>query len=62
MLCSVICKDYVAIPLKDIGPKTSMKLVNTDNSDLAQLGTLVMKVNVDNIHTEHVDHLLVAGL
>ena len=60
MSCSVICKDYV--PLKDVGPKTSMKLVNTDNSDLAQLGTLVMKVNVNNIHTEYVDHLLVAGL
>ena len=56
----MICKDYV--PLKDVGPKTSMKLVNTDNSDLAQLGTLVMKVNVNNIHTEYVDHLLVAGL
>ena len=40
-----------------------MKLVNADGSDLALLGTLVMKVSVGDIQTDHifivVEHLLV---
>ena len=40
-----------------------MKLVNADGSDLAPLGTLVMKVSVGGIQTDHiftiVEHLLV---
>ena len=47
----MIHKDYV--PLKDIGPLTSMKLENADGSDLAPLGTLVMKISVDGIQTDH---------
>ena len=45
----MIHKDYV--PLKNVGSLTSMKLVNADGSDLAPLGTLVMKVS--DIQTDH---------
>ena len=47
----MIHKDYV--PSKDIKSLTLMKLVNADGSDLAPLGTLVMKVSVGDIQTDH---------
>ena len=44
-------------------PLKLMKLVNADGSDLAPLGTLVMKISVGGIKTNHsfivVDHLSV---
>ena len=52
---SVIHKDY--IPLKDVGSLISTKLMNTD-ADLVPLGTLVMKVRVGDIQT---DHLFIAA-
>ena len=48
--CFVICKDYV--PLIDIGCLTLIKLMNADGSNLAPLGTLVMKISV-GIQTDH---------
>ena len=47
----MIHKDYVS--LKDVGSLISTKLVNADGSDLAPLGTLVMKVRVGDIQTDH---------
>ena len=37
-----------------------MKLANADGSDLAPLGTLVMKVSVGDIQTDHIKFFIVA--
>ena len=41
------------MPLKDMEPLKLMKLVNADGSDLAPLVTLVMKISVGGIKTNH---------
>ena len=45
--CSVIHKDYA--PLKYVESQTWMKLVSADGRNLAQFGTLAMKLNAGDI-------------
>lgn len=57
----MICKDYV--PLMDMEPLTLMKLTNADGSNLAPVGTLMMKISVGGVQTDNlfivVEHLSV---
>jgi len=47
----VISKEYA--PSKDVDPLTPVKVVNADGSNLASRGTLVMKVSIGDLQTDH---------